>query len=1583
MKTSRVAAFVASSSMVITLAFAALQSASAYGNASDGAGSSGGSFMTNNPAGSAMGDERLGYLQSSEGACSRKSTQPNMPEYTGSDVRDSQGTAVPGEIDGSKLKCAMYSLMPPIPASFLKFQVPAKEQEDEIKNAWIPTTGAQLTDSANQAQLAVAGNVLLSKLTDPQRIVPAAQAAGQAQALGAGNAAGEVARDQSASAIDFCSKYLTNFTVDPGNKWNQIRNNIFVPMAILLLLPGAVLAQVRAIAAAGSPVLGEVNPFEGILRSLVAIFLIPGTYLVINYGIDLSNSITYTINAEYTRLFGSNMYRDAICAEIRATPIRHPAENRNALDQKTAQMGPLLGGSTPFAQFEGKLMENSIEDPCAGIKQAPQDRADEAISSASVATRMMMNGSNASLSSAWNILCAFQMAYLYYLWCVGPIMAALWVWPIKQLRQALPSWIEGVITLCFWSLFWNTVILLMACFKGVDETGTLIMTALNFLATASVKYAFDFAGLVKAAGQEAAGMAAGAAQHAAQGSSGGGHGSRGGSAHGGGHQVRHGAAGARTAAAAHAFGGGGSRVAGAEPAGGHGTHVAGNETGSGTGGAENGGPIRLAMDGPIPPGFLANHFGHGNLGSTRASAKDDTPLVPLPPSAAKAAGPGAVEGAKGSVPHSDLPLKTPSGSEVGASQFAAAAQAGDALRNLHFTDAQLQAIGSHFPGGVQGFEHALASGQMSGMMAAEYAAAAATAGGAVNGGDEFNSLFMDGTMLSQGFDISNMSIGGDNLSIGGDSLNFGGSNLSFGGDNVSFGGDNVNFGGDNVALNSAIAAGDAAALANFTQAQEQAQLQAMEARQQAHEDHRKEHLLEALQAAAAANSPNGLPLFAQAGIPGNVCGMPQVASDWSSPPPLTTDSINALQAQAALNQSETAYLSSLASDGQYFVDNNMTIAADDISNLTSNLSIDGDDISSALSTANNFVDNSNTFVDPNQFSKLADSYAPVSLSDDPSLIPPTANFVSNDASVRNADTALLGSIVPVDSSLIPPVSMLPDGNMMVAPSEWARHAAAEKAVMDGYANQPYQVVDTSNMQVPPSMLNSAEANFYNQSGSFTADTTQVTADTINTSGPSIFGTDNVSSPYAPTVDPSLLRQTQEQFCREAAPPVAQPEVAAPGSYSNGSTSYDTTNSYGGGNVSYESAPPAAPMNTGAPVDFGNNAAAASTQIDDGYYPSYLLPTNCVQAAPSEGQSNHQPTSNDAACVPQNVPQNISWSRDEAAYTQNYDNSSAYNSHQTATSRDEACYVQNNDNSSAYNAHQAATSRDEACYVQNYDNSSAAYSSQNSTSSQDNNSWVQNVDNSTEYSRDAAAAAASSCGPALFGREPREQSAPTYSESIVPPTAREFQGQQQQQSTYVDNSQWLERPAAPALSGGNAQAAPVPAACSQDGDSSVMHSWFFEAPNRSAAEVETQQAECTAQDPEGMPNPAHVSPITSGEAPVSYQQESDVAIGKGRQPFDPILAVRVNRLTSALGRAASTGNNLPAAQPTTPKFVPTHVPQNYHNAPTGNEPPPAMRGGLEHNMGPMQAGIRLKKKHEDEEAMLKQQLEQMTGAPLDL
>jgi hypothetical protein len=381
--------------------------------------------------------------------------------------------------------------------------------------AMTPPSSSELTTMMTMAQSA-----MVESLFQPNSWLQTAKEVQNTQTQANADNCANMEKQQAGCAIDFVRSALENFTVDAGNQWNRLRNELFMPMAVLLLLPGAVATQAKATVAQGFSIFGEVSPVEGIYRSIVSIFLIPGTYLIVNYGIDVSNSIAYTIQSEYFRIFGSDMYRDAMCAHIRAFGSRMPSENKGYIPQQAGQLQ--AQGKGPRAQFEGSNVDVKLEDPCAGIYQAPESKANEKVPYAVNSQRAAYNGMGAALAMTWNILCAFQMCYLYYLWFVGPIMAALWVWPVKQLRDAFPSWCEGVITICFWSLFWNTTILLMACFRGIDDTGTVVMEALNFLSTACVKFAFDFAGLVKAAGAEAGKMAEKAAQggKAGQGSKG-------------------------------------------------------------------------------------------------------------------------------------------------------------------------------------------------------------------------------------------------------------------------------------------------------------------------------------------------------------------------------------------------------------------------------------------------------------------------------------------------------------------------------------------------------------------------------------------------------------------------------------------------------------------------------------------------------------------------------------------------------------------------------------------------------------------------------------------------------------------------------------------------------------------------------------------------------------------------------------------------------------------------------------------------------------------------------------------------------
>ncbi|MBX9937743.1 MAG: hypothetical protein K2Y32_00745 [Candidatus Obscuribacterales bacterium] len=419
-----------------------------------------------------------------------------------------------------------YSLVPPMPV--WTSNAPANYSHQDTEN--YTTTGALLTDTSFGIQANGAMTKMVEKAFSPERIMHAASGVGGVAANNTANSEAGVTTNQAYSAIDYCKQFLTNFTAEPGNVWQDIRDHLFIPMAVLLLLPGAVLAQVRAIIAQGSPVLvGEAHPLEGLLKSIVAIFLIPGSFLVINYGIDVANSLTYTVATEYTRIFGSDMYEDAKCAVQRAFPVNRPQDNLNTL--RETRQPAASGGFSVFAVLERNTLGIALIDPCLGIYQSILP--DETVPQVMNAMRAMVNSMGMTAALSWNLSCAFQMAYLYYLWCMGPIAAALWVWPIAKMKASLGSWVEGVITICFWSLFWNTVILLLACFKGVGFTGTIIVASLLAMAVAAIRSAFDFSGMVTQAVMAAQSAAQAGAAAAMKGSGGGGGGKGGGGSQGG------------------------------------------------------------------------------------------------------------------------------------------------------------------------------------------------------------------------------------------------------------------------------------------------------------------------------------------------------------------------------------------------------------------------------------------------------------------------------------------------------------------------------------------------------------------------------------------------------------------------------------------------------------------------------------------------------------------------------------------------------------------------------------------------------------------------------------------------------------------------------------------------------------------------------------------------------------------------------------------------------------------------------------------------------------------------------------------
>jgi hypothetical protein len=216
----------------------------------------------------------------------------------------------------------------------------------------------------------------------------------------------------------------------------QAYKNIYLPMAILLLLPGAVITQTKSLVTAG--VLNNANdedavsPFTGILRSMIAIFLIPATQLIVSYTIDVGNSLQYEVsrNINYLNIF---MWGDE-------QVFRAPVQNAIAT----------LRPASAF-QVLGKM------------SQGPEDQSGfESQSPATIMLQTMVNSAADSAAFGLVILCAFQIAMACYLMLMGPIAAAFYAWPGSTgslFTRVFANWVDAMINLALWRFWWCIVLL--------------------------------------------------------------------------------------------------------------------------------------------------------------------------------------------------------------------------------------------------------------------------------------------------------------------------------------------------------------------------------------------------------------------------------------------------------------------------------------------------------------------------------------------------------------------------------------------------------------------------------------------------------------------------------------------------------------------------------------------------------------------------------------------------------------------------------------------------------------------------------------------------------------------------------------------------------------------------------------------------------------------------------------------------------------------------------------------------------------------------------------------------------------------
>ncbi len=252
----------------------------------------------------------------------------------------------------------------------------------------------------------------------------------------------------------------------------QMYKTIYIPFALLLLLPGAVITNLKGYLAGG--ILGlhndedAVSPFSGMLRSIIAIFLIPATQLFCSWSIDVGNAMTYEVQnyIEPTALI-QWMQQQTYNAPLKnaknqlTMPEGLPQEATKAVEMA---MG---GGGGAANNIAGKVTGGG-----EGSSQVEQQ------GSGTRMLQMAFNLLNVAMNFGMLMLSAFQLVMICYLFLLGPLAAAFFAWPAgvgSLFKTVFANWIDALISVSLWKFWWCVVILIMQTrIEWLQEQGIYI-----------------------------------------------------------------------------------------------------------------------------------------------------------------------------------------------------------------------------------------------------------------------------------------------------------------------------------------------------------------------------------------------------------------------------------------------------------------------------------------------------------------------------------------------------------------------------------------------------------------------------------------------------------------------------------------------------------------------------------------------------------------------------------------------------------------------------------------------------------------------------------------------------------------------------------------------------------------------------------------------------------------------------------------------------------------------------------------------------------------------------------------------------
>jgi hypothetical protein len=222
----------------------------------------------------------------------------------------------------------------------------------------------------------------------------------------------------------------------------QMYKQCFIPMAILLLLPGAIITNAKTLVTFGFLSVKDedtANPFAGIMRAAIAIFLIPATQLLVSYVIDTANALEYAVSKEVSLPLIFMWAGEQIQTFA-------PEKQQGGMIKNLKQM--------ETAPFRGKWGSLPVD---GGIM--------EQMSGPDITMTQVVNELSSLLTEGVCIISAFQVVFMCYLFVIGPIAAAFFAWPAgvgrDLFRKTFATWVDGVVILALWKFWWNVVLVCM------------------------------------------------------------------------------------------------------------------------------------------------------------------------------------------------------------------------------------------------------------------------------------------------------------------------------------------------------------------------------------------------------------------------------------------------------------------------------------------------------------------------------------------------------------------------------------------------------------------------------------------------------------------------------------------------------------------------------------------------------------------------------------------------------------------------------------------------------------------------------------------------------------------------------------------------------------------------------------------------------------------------------------------------------------------------------------------------------------------------------------------------------------------